>query len=414
MLSLILPLLIATLPGERQTFEVTDFIHADTDCTARCNIWPAVQRVFDIADVVTGYPPQGYAPGSSIHLKAGVWETNKTIELKRGHHFYGDGGGNSNSATMILVTQPVSAFRMPTLNGGMASITDLGAWLLAPPPANAPTDADFVKMDGKGHVEHFYARGFTHGIHVEGNHLTGTNVNGASIRDGYIELVDHAGVFLRGQDGNSITVDNVQMSYVCQRASLYNTALGTSCAGAFDRGQMGNLWMNIQVALTTDKLTGVMYQPYDLNHQASGSVCILCYSELPPNIPKSLVGQNVAVIGGISDWSGLGMRMLGARVNQLRIQGVAVPGVPGVPELLLGQLGSLPGSVIDAIPPQIAGSPLPTYAALRLRLSSDLANPAWIWDLGGQVNGLSERISIATPTWAKTCIRTSTASLTCP
>lgn len=412
MLTKVLLLALALLPRQSPTLKVADYVsQSDPGCSEAsagpCDLSPALERVMSQASLVPA-PPGMFPLGSLIELPCGEFKLSSPIRSERGHTIRGCGGGGRSSPTVLRVT--TSTHGVLVRPSGANTVLEGFRLMLDGPALTA--DRHAIKLEGRADIRNVSIKGGVHGIHIwAAAKLLGTNVNNGVISGVFIEQTEHAAIYINGPDANQLAFINPETVYACQKASKWNADFEGKCAAILDSSFLGVQFFAAHTETTRDEMTVpyTLYPGYIFDSTGSQrSTCTGCYSE--GNQLPGVISAQSNVFGGIGAWTGPGMRIEGTLVSSLRALGT--PLTPGAvaPTLVLGALATLPGSVLMALPPQVANPQVPVNAALRLRLSADLNKKGWKWDMAGAGVGVSQRVLAEPGKYGVTSIKTSTAS----
>ncbi len=99
------------------------------------------------------------------------------------------------------------------------------------------------------------------------------------------------------------------------------------CAGLVDHSFLGNTWVAVHTASNYEhkincpansrECAAAVYAGIRMDSQAQRSLCLGCYTEGGQS--ASWVGPQSIALGGISDWTGPGLRMSGLHASGLRV-----------------------------------------------------------------------------------------------
>lgn len=412
MLTQFLLVALALLPRQSPTLRVADYVsQSDPGCAegsaGPCDLSPAMARVMSQASLVPA--PSGMFPlGSLIELPCGEFALSSPIRSERGHTIRGCGGGGRSSPTVLRVTTSTHGVFIKA--AGANTVLEGFRLMLDGPALTA--DRHAIKVEGRVDIRNVSIKGGVHGIHVwAAATLNGTNVNNGVISGVFIEQTEHAAIFIEGPDANQLAFINPETAYACIKASKWNANFGGKCAAILDSSFLGVQFFAAHTETTRDEMTVpyTLYPGYIFDSTGSQrSTCTGCYAE--SNQLPGVISAQSNVFGGIGQWTGPGMRVEGTLVSSLRAVGTPLTAGGPAPTLVLGALATLPGSVLLALPPQVANPPVPVNAALRLRLSSATNKKGWYWDMAGLGVGVSQRILAEPGKYGVTAIKTSTAS----
>lgn len=412
MVKVFLLLSLALLPRENPSFKVTDYVHDDDPgcsfgASSLCDLSPAISRVMTQAKLAP-IPVGMFRQGSLIELPCGEFGLSSAIILQDGAHtLRGCGGGARRAATLLRVTTSTHGIVIrPT---GAGSVLE-GFQLVLEGPA-LTSDRHAIKLEGRPDIRNVSIKGGVHGIHAwAAATLWGTNVNNGVISGVFIEQTEHAAIYINGPDANQLAFINPETAYACKKASKWNADFEGKCAAILDSSFLGVHFLAAHTETTRDEMTTpyTLYPGYIFDSTGSQrSTCTGCYAE--GNQLPGVISAQSNVFGGIGAWTGPGMRVEGTLVSSLRATGTPLTTGGPAPTLVLGALATLPGSVLLALPPQVANPPVPVNAALRLRLSNTLNKTGWMWDMAGSGIGVSQRILAESGKYGVTIIKTSTS-----
>lgn len=397
------------LPGERHSYAVRDFVQA-ADCdTKTCDLSPAFERLFGVADsapsTVFGMRP----PGSLIEIPPGEWRLSKPIVLNREHTLRGAGGAGWGAPTVLRVMTSTHGI-IVNPGGAWAEISGLA---LLTAVASGEADRHGVVLKARAHVHDMWIRGFTVGVYALGYEVrpprTGPpiNVNGARLDNLRLDLQEYAGVYIAGDNAGAILLAGVDVGSGCKKGLKWASAfLGRACAGVMDYSMMGATIVGGQSAGARDD-GGQYFGNYYLRRTSA----LGAYSENVPPPGQNFADIDSVVLGGTlgapAMTQGTGFRLYGPRASQLRAYGAAAAGDTQRPEIWIGGDTQPPGTVLTLMPPQ-SGSAFPSYSALRTKLDTAPGKRGWRTDLQNAAQYTTQRVLVEPTKPGVVITRTST------
>lgn len=263
---------------------------------------------------------------------------------------------------------------------GRQTITNVLITGTAATSTNAPTAG--LMVENHFELRRVRVRGFTIGIHLSADSANrGSNANGWRMEDVQATKAEHAGVWFHGGDSNTGLWTTGGVSSNCTKASKWNSVIGVDCAGVIEASFLGNTLINIQTAsnwehkegCTRDSVSCILQQYPGFRFSGSNqrSLCIGCYTE-QDQIP-SVISPNSIALGGLSSWTGSGMRFWGTRMNSLRITNSLDPN--NRVEVEFGNITSVGGAAMA-----VNSNGIRTSWPLRFR--ADPVSKTWFWDVG--------------------------------
>ncbi len=373
----------AKLPLMRSTWELTDAVDPQTDCTTRkiwgkeleiCDLAPAFDRTFTACSKELQPDHRQLArAGCVINIAPGTFYLSRAIEICNSHVIKGAGGSSQGIATRILTPAGSSALLYPGyakckargLSGAAgAELTHLGLESLGPSQGE-PSYGVFVQSGVV--IEHLWIRGYTQGIRINaGAKRKGeeqSNSNSWWIADVRIDRSGHAGLHLDGPDANAGLALRPALSANCLEASRWEPSLGP-CANLYAGDFLGSTFVAAVASSAKDRKTDTGRPGYILGDSPnSHAVCVGCYAEIDQ--PHSLLAKNANAFGGITTWIGSGWYK-GASAGGLSLLNDADPNNPVT--ITLGNIAG--GGVIfraDAVAPDLVAEPL------RLKMDPELS-----------------------------------------
>lgn len=389
------------LPGERASFKVKDYVHTEDCSQTICNLSPAFDRIFAIADVAIA-PVGMRQPGSLIELPPGEFEITRPIILNREHTLKGAGGAGWGAPTVIRVRTSTHGI----IVNQMGAWANIGEFALLTTVVSGDADRHGILLKARAHIHDMWIRGFTVGIYALGNLAHGTNVNGAKLDFLRIDLTEYAGVYLLGDNAGAIELSSVDVGSICQKGDKWQSSFqNRPCAGIMDWSMMGATIVGGMSANSRDTTTGRWFSNYFLRRTSA----LGAYSEM--SLTKDQVEIDSVVLGGTlaapSMATGLGFRLYGPRASQIRAYGTAATGDTQRPEIWIGGDAQPPGTVLTLMPPQ-SGSSFPSYSALRTKMDVTPTKRGWRTDLQNAAQYTTQRILIEPTKPGVVITRTST------
>lgn len=407
---MLLPLLLITLiPGERESLNITDFVHTgvghifsvdDEDCPPPlvCDLAPAFKRAFQYSKEHTITPVGMRRPGPKITIPPGEFRLTSPITLDDETTITGAGGAGWGAPTVLRVMTSTHGIIVNPLAGwsvisNIAIITSV-----AQQPPDHPIYGVYLK--GRAHLSDMWIRGFTIGVYGLGT--TATNINGSMLEHMRIDNSDYAAIYLLGDNAGVIQLSSIDAGSNCINGSAWSTYFsGRICYGVMDYAMMGNVMVAVQSA---------NYKPY-ANFYLRRTAGLGLYSENTVAPSRNFIDIDAVSLGGIlstpGSTDGTGFSLYGPRASALRVYGTAATGDTLRPEIWLGGSGMPPGTVLTLMPPQ-SGSVFPSYMALRLKMDTTVNKKGWRADLQNTYNYTAFRIFIESNKVAVMSTRTST------
>lgn len=372
------------LPGERASFRVKDYVHPEDCSQTICNLSPAFDRIFAIADIAIA-PVGMRQPGSLIELPPGEFEITRPIILNRAHTLKGAGGAGWGAPTVIRVRTSTHGIVINPM-GAWAIVSDFALITTVP---SSVADRHGILLKARAHVHDMWIRGFTVGVYALGDLRYNTNINGAYLEHLRIDLQEFAGVYILGDNAGVIELSSVDVGSGCKKAIKWSPSFqNRPCAGVMDYSMMGAVIVAVQSANARDD-SGQYFGNYYLRRTAALGL----YSENVPPPGVNTLEIDAIALGGIGAYSGPGFRLYGPRASQLRAYGTAATGDTQRPEIWIGGDAQPPGTVLTLMPPQ-SGSSFPSYSALRTKMDVTPNKRGWRTDLQNAAQYTTERILI--------------------
>ena len=280
-------------------------------------------------------------PGCQVQLGCRAYPVSRTVRLCRPHTLQGCGGAGWSPGTVIHSARDVTALRVAyadeckaasegrDLGGGNAVIRDL-AVVSAGRTSTSAQPRFGIQFDARAVVERVWVRNFTIGFSIAADIHTQPYRTNANVTRLWAVLADgseHAGIRFKGGDSNAGGVWGGDFSSNCQRASQREDGLGAAlearfgrCANLIDDSFLGNMLSGIHAASAFDTKTRERFPCYRFGSANQHTVLAGGYAEL--NCLAGELGKNTIALGGHAmNWSGLGLRMDGTRMNSLRVIG---------------------------------------------------------------------------------------------
>ncbi|MBK8013237.1 MAG: hypothetical protein IPK13_18015 [Deltaproteobacteria bacterium] len=199
-------------------------------------------------------------------------------------------------------------------------------------------------------------QGFTVGLHVDADVKRKTrkagNANGWRVDDFRAQKAEHAGVWIHGGDTNVGLWMAGGASRNCLRASKWTPILKVECAGVVEASFLGTTLINVSTATNWEhkpncrvakvRCLARKFPGFRFASRNQRSVCLGCYTEIDQEV--SLLSPQSIAVGGLSGWSGRGLRISGQRVNGLVVSNAQDP--TNVTTLRLGNAQNVPGSAL--------------------------------------------------------------------
>lgn len=200
-------------------------------------------------------------------------------------------------------------------------------------------------------IKDILIRGFTTGVWIYGSaENQGTNANHWRMDSIDIIRSGWAGVYVDGPDSNAGAGYSVMIQTSCY-VGTGMASLGV-CASLIDSSFLGNTWVAAHTATAKDSISGEVFGSYIFDGDNQRSVCIGCYSE--SNQLPGIMAKWTNILGGIGNWTGKGMRMVGPQMSA-----ISVPN--GEMELRAGS-----GAAVDS-GLEIHTTGLPTLKGFRIK-----------------------------------------------
>lgn len=386
------------LPGERATFRVKDYVHPEDCSQTICNLSPAFDRIFAIADIAIA-PVGMRQPGSLIELPSGEFEITQPIILNRAHTLKGAGGAGWGAPTVIRAKTSTHGIVVNT----MGAWANIGEFALITSVASSVSDRHGILLKARAHIHDMWIRGFTVGVYGLGDIRYATNINGTKLDFLRLDLQEFAGVYLLGDNAGVVELSSVDVGSGCKKAIKWSPVFqDRPCAGIMDYSMMGAVIVAGQSANARDD-SGQYFGNYYLRRTAALGL----YSENVPAPGVNTLEIDALALGGIGAYSGPGFRLYGPRASQLRAYGTAAVGDTQKPEIWIGGDAQPPGTVLTLMPPQ-SGSSFPSYSALRTKMDVTPNKRGWRTDLQNATQYTTERILIEPTKPGVVITRTST------
>lgn len=387
------------LPGVRATYAIEAYVREE-DCTTTCDLSPAFDRIFAVADAVPA-PAGMRPPGSLITIPPGEYKITRPIVLNREHTIRGAGGSGWGAPTVIRVVTSTHGIVVNT----MGAWADIGEFALITNVPSGESDRHGILLKARAHVHDMWIRGFVVGVYALGDVRYSTNVNGAYLEHLRIDLQEYAGVYILGDNAGAIALSSVDVGSGCQKGLKWTVDFqGRACAGVMDYSMMGAVVVAGQSANARDLASGQYFGNYYLRRTAALGL----YSENVPAPGANYLDIDAIALGGMGAYAGPGFRLYGPRASQLRAYGTAATGDAQRPEIWIGGGGQPPGTVLTLMPPQ-SGSAVSSAAALRTKLDNTPGKLSWRTDLQNSASLTTQRILVDLPRKAVVITRTSTS-----
>lgn len=361
----LLALILGTGPVH---YEVVNYM-VPSDCPQGhlCDLYPAFVAAAEACN--TDPPRDNQGVGCKLELPAGDYRWSDTPTLCRGHEVYGQGGDRDYARTILHTDVGVGCF-----------VLESYGYCDADGPVNGWARTDGAELRGfacfgtvsstytvgilsrsSAHIKDVTVRRYTQGIVISAG--TGrtpkSNANLWSLEDVHTWNIEHAGIFVDGEDANAGVALRVDANDTC-RDSSWEGLLG-GCHAIDDSSFLGNSWYGVHVEASG----GGSFRVGDSAN--SRAVALAPYIESPGT---GLVTKNAQVFGSIGGtWLGQGLVFLNRRPNGLEFMNSQEAGNPVT--LRVGDLAA-PGSAWDATALGVSGG-----AALRLKARPQYPGGRW-------------------------------------
>lgn len=325
---LMLSLLLALLPNERPTIDVSSYV-LDTECVQRgsyggrnevlCDLAPALNRALLECYEDAGTWVGTVDVGCKLVVPRGLFYIGSTVEFcHRGSIEFQ--GGKVFSAPNVTPFNFVGFQRCRDSNLPSAGPWEVDELYMRPYGVTSTvTDAFGIEAHSPVRLRDVHLMAYTQGVHIHANATADevaarANANGYSLENVTVQTSLHAGIHVDGPDVNVGVGVRVGSTSNCKQANNLVARLGP-CADIFDGSFLGDTWVAASTGYAQDAL-GAVYPGIVLGDSAnSRSVCVGCYIE--GGYGGGQVAAVANVVGGIGGWSGPGNRLEGNRISAL-------------------------------------------------------------------------------------------------
>lgn len=398
----------ALLPCERKTYNIRNFVQAETECAiyriggqdvSMCDVAPAFGRIED--DIILSFDPiefdwlgYGDRTGAPVYIPPGTWRISQEVRLCRQMLITGAGGGNGG-ATMIYAPHSVSGIRFAYYDecvaagvgegAGGSTMEQLNLYELPGPIATTVPSFGVSIEDAFVTVRHVQTYGFVNAFRISADHtrLPKTNANGFELQHISIKASEHAGVLADGGDANAGLGTTVNVSTGCTRGSYWQSTLG-DCADIVESSFLGNTWVAAQASGSVDATTGVNFPNISTDGLSQRASFLGLYSEVDL-MPPSFANQTSVLGGTAKDGIG-GHREQGDWTSSVIYENAGDPA-----NIVTTRFGAAaaPAAAFEVAAPS-------TAVAQPMRLKLDSANHQYIWNEANTGSGNFMKVAAVT------------------
>lgn len=351
-------------------YEISETVSSDSSAvTDLSEIYEWIQ-----ADFAKNRPWDYIGIGPVIYIHPGRYTISRTLEVCNQTTIRGAGGRGWGAPTRIDVKPGVTPIlaKGPVECAGKgrgsswSEFSDFGLVEVG----TSTAERHGIEAHSRVYINRVWIRGFVHGIHISAGAQRTTedqgNANGWGISFVTVENAEHNGIWVDGPDTNAGTAWSVHVTSACRQAPRWVKKYGP-CAGVVDSTYFGALWAGVMVHHTQD-VNNIRY-PFMMHEGANQhSVVLAPYRE--NDQLDGVLAQHTMALGGLSSWSGTGLRFDGVVATNLIVRNARDP--KNVVDTVMGNRASV-GSFIEFH--QLSAKTKP------LRFKSDIALLSWRADV---------------------------------